>query len=120
MRFSTIVAFMLPLTALAAPTLVERQNNDPVLERARVKFLNGFDSSKQALDVALGIATRLNLQNEVNTINTTRGARFQGELKRAVDRIVQSIDRNGVPADGEYVDTPHWFTIIDTPSAFAA
>ena len=119
MRFSTIVAFMLPLTALAAPTLLERQRNDALLVRARGQLLTGFDSSQRALDIALGIATRINLPKEVDTITNVRDNR-QRDLKRSIDRIVQSVDQNGVPTGAEYVDIPHWFTIIDTQFAFAA
>ena len=109
MRFSTIVAFMLPLTALAAPTLVQRQDN---LQLTGDQLSNAVRNSRDALGRAFETATRLGLANTLISINAARGPDFQGVLEPAVGILTQSIDQNGIPNEAEYVDTPHWLTIL--------
>ena len=78
MRSSTIVAFMLPLTALAAPTLVERQINksglnSPVLKSAGTRIFGAFGSSKNALASALSTANSLGESAAIGAIRKAQG-----------------------------------------------
>ena len=93
MRFSTIVAFMFPLAALAAPApLVD--GTDRV---ASIDVRTGFDQAMRAVDSALSIATALNIRDVVKTIQDTQEIAILGLLKNQVDNIVGAIGGGTVP-----------------------
>ena len=103
MRFSTIVAFMLPLAALAAP-LAPRDRLS-----VRDQIVRGFDQARRGLRSAFRLANGLNIAQPtvVQLIQEVQIA----EIKSALDVVIQQIDQGGAVGVSEYVNTPHWFTI---------
>jgi len=89
MRFSTIVAFILPVVALVAPVF---RNTDELEGRDDVQ--NGFNEANRALNSALRRANQLNLQDVVGIIQEVQGNPILGELKNQVDTIVRAFAEN--------------------------
>ena len=98
MRFSTLIAFILPLSALAAPALVIPNENDSNLRKliegirkASVIYGETFpllsDGSKLSRDVAF-------LQGTIATI----------PISGVMDKIIKAIEGGQKPAASEYVD----------------
>ena len=101
MRFSSLAALMLPLAALAAPTLVQR---DSELSGPVGQIQNGLDHTTTSLTKALDFVKDNNLdaQNSIQRmINTTIG---MINLKPQLGNLAK--EANGPRRGNECVDTP--------------
>jgi hypothetical protein len=111
MRLSTLVAFMLPLSALAAPSLVERQS---ALDAARQQVVDGLTSATSALNTTLLQAQAIKRPPQKAVIDDTTKA--QGDITlagAAVEKIGAAIAAKTAPQESEYVAIPPspWTTI---------
>ena len=105
MRFPTLVAFILPLSALAAPVLVTRS----------IAKSNGFFQMKHGvIDALLALGkARFSLPSDKkadvrrtaldNTSSPLTALKSSKEFNTALDAASNDQD----PAANEYVDTPH-------------
>jgi len=89
MRFSAIAAFVLPLSALAAPSLVERQS---ALDAARQQVVDGLTNAGAALNATLAQAAAITRPPQQAVIADATKA--QGDIAlagAAVERIGAAI-----------------------------
>ena len=110
MRFSTLVAFTLPFSALAAPVLIQRQS---ALDLARQQVVEGLTNAGTALDTTLAQATAIEHPPQQAVIDDTIKAQADIALaSAAVERIGNAIVAAQVPNEAECVDKPlpppHW------------
>jgi len=107
MRFSTLVAFVLPLSALAAPYPVQPTSE---LDIFRNLFVQGLIDAGNALNATIALAQTIQNppQQEVidGAVQANENIRLSGE---AVVRIGAALDAGLTPADAEYVDNPHTY-----------
>jgi len=111
MRFSTLVTFMLPLSALAAPSLVERQS--AALEAARKDVVDGLANAGKAVNTTLAQAAAI--KNPPQQAVIYDATKVQGNLafaNAAVDRIGDSIQAAEPSKESEYVK----YSLVTTPS----
>ena len=103
MRFWTLVAFILPLSALAAPVLVAQS----------IAKFDGFFQTQHEISIALSAVgqaqlhspdTDRNLRDALNSTSSSLTAlRSSKEFKAALAAASKAQN----PAADEYVDTPH-------------
>ena len=106
MRFSTILAFMLPLAALAVPTppssARDLQAQLQQLNEARERFTNALIETSGAVNKTIDLATELKqsaVLDQVNKANDNLELAFLAALKVDADA------KAGIqPSDDEYVD----------------
>ena len=99
MRFSTLVAFTLPFSVLAAPVLVQRQS---ALDIARQQVVDGLTNAGAALDTTLAQATAIEHPPQQAVIDDTVQAQADIALAgAAVERIGAAIVAAQVPNEAE-------------------
>lgn len=101
MRFSTIAAFVLPLSALAAPSLIERQS---ALDAARQQVVDGLTNASTALNTTIAQAAAIKRPSQQAVIDDANQA--QGNITlagAAVERIGAAILAAAAPQESEYV-----------------
>ena len=108
MRFSTLFAFILPLSALAAPSLVKRAPaaNDNALNAERKVFANALLEMKSALQAFTDSSVGLPQQQIQKLLGEVSGA--QNKTNTAIDageRILGAVQGNQEPNRAEYVNT---------------
>lgn len=102
MRFSTLVTFMLPLSALAAPSLVERQS--AALEAARQDVVDGLAKAGKAVNTTLAQAAAI--KSPLQQAVIYGATKVQGDIafaNAAVDRIAAQIQAAVPSKESEYV-----------------
>lgn len=112
MRFSTLVAFMAPLSALAAPTYINRRSSEYKFQDAAELGIQGeiltkgLDDTITTLDTIQDVADDFYSPSQNAVYEQAEYAqRFALYAKEAVIRIVEAIEA-GYDADYyEYVDT---------------
>lgn len=100
MRFS-IAAFVLPLSALAAPSLLERQS---ALDVARQQVVDGLTNASNALNTTIAQAAAIKRPPQQAVI--TDATKAQGDIAiagAAVERIGAAILAAVAPQESEYV-----------------
>lgn len=103
MRLSTLVTFMLPLSALAAPSLVERQS--AALEAARKDVVDGLANAGKAVNTTLAQAATIKSPSQQAVIyDVTKVQADIAFANAAVDRIGASIQAAEPSKESEYVN----------------
>jgi len=103
MRVATFVAFMLPLSALAAPTSSVQSTAE--LDYARDQFFQGFIDTSTALNATIDTAKAITFPPQQDVIDGATKAYVN--LRLAGDtlmRIVAALEVQKMPAESEYVD----------------
>jgi len=108
MLFSILVAFVTPLSALAAPSLVQRQPA-PVpdlaaLDAARIQVVEGLANAGIALNTTIAQATAIKRPSQQAVIDGANDALGDIALANgAVERIGAAILAGVAPDEAEYV-----------------
>jgi hypothetical protein len=111
MRFSTLVAFTLPFSVLAAPSLLKRQS---ALDVARQQVVDGLTNAGIALDTTLVQATAIDQQAVIDdAINAQADIAL---ASAAVERIGAAIVAGVAPEEAECVNTPQWHRCVSDQS----
>lgn len=101
MRLSTLVAFTLPFSALAAPVLTQRQS---ALDLARQQVVDGLTNAGTALNTTLTQATAIDNPPQQAVIDDTIKAQADlASASAAVDRIGNAIVAATPPNEAECV-----------------
>ena len=107
MRFSTIIAFMLPLlTALAIPRNLAKLE---AITGIKLPIDDATESLKEGVDLGLRFTKAKDALDILQS----------NEFKSSVVDIGEQLDR-GLDPRKTYVGTPRVVTIVDTPFVFAA
>lgn len=104
MRFSTLIAFVLPLSALAAPSFVRRESE---FDAAVRRFKVGINDMTVVLTKILGMAFGLPQQQRDAVIADTNKAISGTTFSGQVDEVLDALRQGKQPSSTEYVDTPH-------------
>ena len=112
MRFSSVVAFMLPLSALAAP-LVQRASIDDL----RDQILSGLTIVGQELPTVLQKGQDIQIFSQKAVVNDiVNVAKVDLEkfdvVVTAAKNIAKAIQDNKAPEEKEYVDTPNAQSLV--------
>lgn len=104
MHFLTFVALILPLSALAAPTLVRRQKSDGTSFET---LKTGVDKANDALGQALSSSNSgQQLPDVLNAVKNAHGALTAFQSFPAMSNAKTAVDKGDAIEDDEYVDTP--------------
>jgi hypothetical protein len=107
MRFSTFVAFMLPLSALAAPYPGDCSAG---LDIIRQQFVDSLITTGTALNATLDQAHAIQSPPQQELINGATKAKENIERAgEAVLRIGAALEVGKVPNDSEYVNNPRLY-----------
>lgn len=99
MRFSTLVAFTLPFSVLAAPVLIQRQS---ALDIARQQVVDGLTNAGTALNTTLAQASAIDHPPQQAVIDDTIQAQADIALAgAAVERIGAAIVAAQAPNEAE-------------------
>ena len=116
MRFSSLVAFMLPLSALAAP-LVQSQAQDGI-NAVRDQIVTDLTTLKKSLGTLHAKGEEIKKKSNkgivndiVNTVKDSQG--FFEVVFVAATNIGQAITAGKQPEDNEYVDTSNVQLLVE-------
>ena len=101
MLFSSLTALILPLSALAAPTLVRRDANPEALDRLETAMRSVVTNFRLAVNIG---PQRIDLLNDLKRLGTNINLI---PISEAMIRVVKSVNEGNNPAIEEYVDTSH-------------
>jgi len=102
MRFSTLVAFLLPLSALAAPSLVRRD------AAAFNQLSKGMSDAVVALGAAFSAALRPPQQSDARDATRQEFISLSAFTSGPVlARVGNAVQEGRQPSNDEYVDTSH-------------
>ena len=104
MRFSTLIAFILPLSALAAPITVPAPADERVTGLRNL--LDGIANASRIYDATLSLPfENADLRQSIALLHANIAVI---PISGAVERASKAINEGGTPELEEYVDIAHW------------
>jgi len=104
-RFSTLVAFLLPLSVLAAPYLIRCGCADDSVDQLK----NGLTHTKLAFETLFNQAIKPSRQGALDNdiLSPCSTLALLLSISGPVDRLGDALQKGTRPLGDEYVDTPH-------------